>query len=201
MPNLIETAFTSGVTLYAIIHAPDGKVWNNVTLAWETFNQVLWEQYAIALAEQGQSGYYSAAFPATAVPSLAGFLSSEVLYQQALASPSVNDAPATGVGQSQGVDVATLATSPLAVSNLQVSALSMYQGAVSSDGISTASKIYFNDPVSLVDTYGGRIIVMTSGDTIREVANIVAYDAINKFLTLAGALTSVPVIGDTFIIV
>ena len=198
MLNPIETAFTSGVTLYAVIHNPGGFVWNNVTLAFEAFNQAMWAQYAVPLTEQGTSGYYSAAFPVGAAGSV---LTSEVIYQQVLATPQAADAPATGVGQSQGVDVAALATSVLAVSNMQVSALTMIQGEVSSDGVSTPLVVYYNDPVTLVDTYGGRIIVFTSGDLIRQVANIQSYDAINKCLTLSGALTSAPIIGDTFIIV
>ena len=196
--NPIETAFTSGVTLYAVIHNPGGFVWNNVTLAFEAFNQAMWAQYAVPLTEQGTSGYYSAAFPVGAAGSQ---LTSEVIYQQALATPQTADAPATGVGQSQGVDVAALGTSVLAVSNLQVSALSMYQGSVSSDGLSTTKRVYFNDPVTLVDTYGGRIIVFTSGDLIRQVANIEVYNALLKYADIAGALTSAPVIGDTFIII
>lgn len=195
MPNPIETAFTSGVTLYAIIHNPNGKVWNNVTLAWEAYNGALWTQYAIAMTEQGTSGYYSGTYPATANDVLA----SEIVYQQAGGTPSLADAPATGVGQSQGVDLAAIRASVIAAANLNLSSLSMIQGAVAA-GTSTALKVYTN-LTDTVNAYQGRIIVFTSGALIRQVANIASFTPTGAYLTLSGALTAAPAVGATFIII
>ena len=195
--NPIETVFSSGVTLYAVIHNPDGTIWNNVDLAWEAYNGANWAEYAVPLVEQGASGYYAGAFPAGA----AGVLTSDVVYKQAGGSPPTIDAPATGIGQSQGVDVAAIKASVVAASNLNKSLLTMIQGAVTSSGTSTASKIYTDLSDTADDVYQGRIVVFTSGDLIRQVANIAAYDGAGKFLTLAGAFTEAPAVADAFIIV
>ena len=197
MLNPIETAFTSGVTLYAVIHSPAGTVWNNTTSAWVAYAGGSWADYAVPLTEQGASGYYSAAFPAGAAGAI---LPSEVLYQQAGGTPATTDAPATGVGQSQGVDVASISASVVAAINLSLSALSMKQGAVAATPASTALKIYTN-LTDTVNAYGGRLLIFTSGVLIRQVANIVSFTPTGAYLTLAGALTAAPAVADTFIIV
>ena len=88
--TVIESIFTSGQTLYAVIrNRLNGQVWNNNSLAFEVFNSAHWAQYAIALTEQTGSGYYSATRPA----GLAGFLTSDSIYQQGGGSPTIGDTP------------------------------------------------------------------------------------------------------------
>jgi len=194
--NPLETTFTSGATLYAVIHHPDGRVWNNVMEAWEAFNNANWAEYAVPLTEQGSSGYYRADFPAGA----ADILSSDVVYQQAGVAPDTVDAPATGIGQSQGVDIAAIKSSVIAASNLNKSLLSMIQGAVTSAGVATVTK-FFTDLPDTANVYPGRIAVWTSGALIRQVGNITAYNGLEKSLTVGGPFTQAPGVADTFIIV
>lgn len=195
--NPIETTYSSGSTLYAVIHHTDGRVWNNIEEAWEAFEDAKWAQYAIAMTEQGSSGYYRAEYPAGA----GGVLTTEVVYNQAGGTPALGDAPATGVGQSQGVDVAAIKTNVIAASNLQKSLSSMIQGAVTALGTSTASKIYTDLSDAAANVYQGRIMIWTSGALIRQVGNILSYDATDNFLIVSGPFTEAPGVADTFIIV
>jgi hypothetical protein len=196
--NPIETTFTTGATLYAVIHHTDGTVWNDSLEVFEAYDDSKWAQYAIPLTEQGSSGYYRGTFPAGAK---GDFLTTEVVYQQAGGSPTLGDAPATGVGQSQGFDVAAIAASVVAASNLNKSLLSMIQGAVTSAGVATASK-FFTDLADDTDyVYVGRIVVWTSGVLIRQVGNITVYNGLEKSITVGGPFTQAPGVADTFIIV
>ncbi len=194
--NPIETSYSSGSTLYAVIHHTDGRVWNDITEAWETFNDSKWSQYAIPLTEQGTSGYYRADYPAGA----AGVLTTEVVYNQAGGSPGTVDAPATGVGQSQGVDVAAIKTSVEAAGNLKTTLDSETIGATTDLGTSTASVLY-TDLDDAIDVHQGRLLIMSSGDILRAVANIASYNPTTHVLTLAGPLPGIPALADTFIIV
>ena len=196
--NPIETTYSTGSFLYAVIHHTDGRVWDEALQGWYTFNDANWASYAIPLNEQGASGYYRADFPAGAV---GDFLTTEVVYNQAGISPSTIDAPATGIGQSQGVDVAAIAKSCVAASRLALSLGGMITGAVTSTPASTASAF----PTSLNDTtndvYQGRLVLFTSGALIRQVANIIFYNGTTKVLTVAGPFTEAPGVDDTFIVV
>lgn len=195
--NPIETVYTSGSTLYAVVHHTDGRVWNQVNQAFEAYNAANWAEYAVPLVEQGASGYYIGTFPAGA----AGVLTSDVVYQQAGGTPATIDAPATGIGQSQGVDVAAIRTSVTAASNLNISALSMIQGVITATGTTTASKIFTGLTDSGINIYQGRLFIVTSGAIVRAVANIASYNQTEKSITLAGALPAVPATGVTFLIV
>ena len=195
--NPLETVFSSGVTLYAVIHNPDGTIWNANTAAWEAYNGANWVQYAVPLVEQGASGYYRGTFPAGA----AGVLTSDVVYQQAGGSPATIDAPATGVGQSQGVDVAAIRTSVTAASNLNISALSMIQGVITATGTTTASKIFTGLTDAGINIYQGRLFIVTSNALVRAVANIASYNQTEKSITLAGTLPGIPTVDTTFLIV
>ena len=196
MANPIETAFSSGATLYAVVHHTDGRVWNNTNSAWEAYSGALWAQYAVALTEQGTSGYYRGTFPTGATD----VLSTEVVYQQSGGTPALGDAPATGIGQSQGVDIAAVKTSVTAALNHKTALLGMIIATVTSSGTSTALKIYC-DLADTVDAYQGRVVLFASGALIRQVGNIVSYDATGHFLTMASGFTAAPVVGTTFIIV
>ena len=194
--NPIETVFSSGATLYAVVHHPDGTVWNVSLAVFEAYNAAHWADYAVALTEQGASGYYRGTFPAGAA---GDFLTTEVVYQQAGGSPALGDAPATGVGQSQGVDVAAIKASAIAAQNLNLSALSMKQCSIVA-GTSTTMLLY-TDLADASDVYQGRLLVMTSGDELRAFANIASFDPVTSALLLAGALPGIPAEGDTLLIV
>ena len=199
--NPIETTFSSGATLYAILHKPTtGELWNNVAQAWQAFNEANWASYAVPLAEQGTTGYYYAAYPAAAAGD-GSFLTSDVIYQQAGAGPATIDAPATGIGQSQGVDVAAVKSNALAASRLERSLSAMIIGEVTGVGVSTETLIYTTLDDTADNVYQGRLLVFTSGNLIRQVANISAYSAVNHTLTVAGPFTAPPALADSFIIV
>lgn len=197
--NPIETAFSSGATLYAVIHHTDGRVWNNVSLLYEAYNDANWGSYAIAMTEQGVSGYYRGSFPALAA---GDFLTTEVVYQQAgLPGPALGDAPATGIGQSQGVDVAAIAKSATAAARLALSLGGMITGTVTSAVTPTATVFSTDLPDTTPNVYQGRLILFTSGGLIRQVGNISAYSATNAKITVAGPFTAAPAVADAFIIV
>lgn len=193
--NPIETVYTSGSTLYAVVHHTDGRVWNQVNQAFEAYNAANWAEYAVALTEQG-AGYFRGTFPAAAA---GDFLTTEVVYLQAGGAPALIDAPATGVGQSQGVDVASVAKSVTAATRLALTLGNMATGSVAA-GVSTASA-FFTDLADTVNAYQGRIVLFTSGVLIRQVANIVSFNPTTNVLTVAGPFTAAPGLADTFIIV
>lgn len=94
----IELAIFFPGTYYAVIHHPNGTVWNNVTLVFEAFNAAHWTQYAIVLSPQGASGYYSVAYPSQ----ITGVLTTELFYQQAGGGPLITDQPPLGQIRTQG---------------------------------------------------------------------------------------------------
>lgn len=63
MANEIGTATATGRTLYAVVRNAAGQLWYTVTPAFEAYNAAHWTAYALALSEQGASGYYTASFP------------------------------------------------------------------------------------------------------------------------------------------
>lgn len=198
MSNPIETTYSSGSNLYAVIHHTDGRVWDEALQIYSAFNEANWASYAIPLTEQGTSGYYRATFPAGAV---GDFLTTEVVYNQAGIAPATVDAPATGVGQSQGVDVAAIAKSCIAASRLALTLGGMATGSVTSAVAASASSF----PTTLDDAdanvYQGRLVLFLTGNLIRQVANIAAYTPINGIISVAGPFTEAPGVADAFIIV
>ena len=196
--NPIETVFSSGSNLYAVIHHADGRIWNEIAQEWQDYNDANWLSYGVALTEQGASGYYRSNFPAGAV---GDFLTTEVVYNQAGVYPALGDAPATGIGQSQGVDVAAIAKSCISAQRLALSLGGMATGAVTSAFPATI----YAFPTDLADAadnvYQGRIILFISGGLIRQVANIASYTAVLGVITVAGPFTEAPGVADAFIIV
>lgn len=192
----IQVTHAPGANLYVIIRRPDGMVANNQTEAWEAYNQGNWSQYAVALTEQGASGYYRADLPDWIA---ADVLTTECVYIRAGGAPAVGDAPPIAMGQSQGVNVHQIAGDGTAPQNLEKSLSVMARAAVAA-GAATNQAC----PTTLADTtddvYVGRLIVFTSGALIRQVANVTAYDGDTKRITYA-PLTGAPAQGDTFIIV
>lgn len=61
MAAYIKTQYVSGVTMYAIIRNASNQVWNGSTF--ESFNASNYASYDVALAEQGNTGYYVVEFP------------------------------------------------------------------------------------------------------------------------------------------
>lgn len=197
-PNPIETTYTSGSVLYAVVHRGDGKIWNDVAQEWQAYNNANWISYAFPLTEQGISGYFRADFPAGAV---GDFLTTEVVYNQAGGAPALGDAPATGIGQSQGVDVAAVSKSCLAAQRLALSLGGMITGAVT--GAATATLTSFTTTLAdaVNDVYQGRAILFTSGGLVRQFGYISAYRGDLGLITVSGPFTAAPGVADTFIIV
>lgn len=192
----IECALQTGQVVYAVIHSPDGEVWNNTTKAFEAFNAGHWTNYAIALTEQGVSGYYKATYPAE----LTGVLTTEVLYIAADGvTPATTDGPPIGIGQSQGANLFLLAGDAQSADNLRVSAGSMLRGSVISGTLST-TQMSTNLSSSLNNAFNGRVIIFTSGTLTDQAANITGYNGLTKVLTFTG-VTGAPAPADTFIIV
>lgn len=196
--NPIETTYSSGAILYAIVHHTDGRVWDNVAQGYEVFNDANWASYAVLMAEQGTSGYYRALFPAAAG---GDFLTTEVVYQQASGAPSTIDAPATGIGQSQGVDVAAIAKSVVAASRLAISLGGMVTGSITSAVTATATAFPTTLDNTLTDAYQGRLVLFASGALKDQVGTISHYDVAVGLLTMTGPFTEAPGVADAFIIV
>lgn len=65
MAKEIQYCDSSGVTAYdALLVGPTGKFWNRSTLAWETYSEGNWANYAAALTQQGTSGIFLGDMPA-----------------------------------------------------------------------------------------------------------------------------------------
>lgn len=189
----IETTNASGMSLYAILRAL-GKVWNNVSKVWVTFNPGDWALYAVPLVEDGQSGYYSTELPAE----ISGVLVTEVIYSQGGGTPSQGDAPPCTIGQSQGVAVAAIGDSVDAAQALLDNLGIMGRGAAVAGTLSTSQMT-----TDLSDTadniYVPRLIVWTSGALTRKASYVSAYDGATRKLTFS-AVAVAPAIGDKFII-
>lgn len=194
--NPIEISFTPGATLYAIIHHPDGRVWNTNSLAFEAYNAAHWTQYAISLTEQTNSGYYSAPYPSQ----ITGVLTSESVYNQVGGTPAIPaDAPAIGLGQSQGSDIRAIEGDATTVDKMKAAIDTELLGAAISGTLST-TQMTTNLLSSVNDAFVGRVILFRSGALVNQAALITAYDGTAKMLTFS-QVTSAPSPGDTFIIV
>jgi len=191
----IETTNQPGMTLYAIVHHPDGRVWNTGLVAWEAFNAGNWSLYAIPMPEQGASGYYRGAYP-TAIE---GVLTTEAVYIQGTPAPSIGDIPAIGLAQSQGAAVAAIADDVVAAENLKGNLGVMITGAAVSGTLST-TQATTNLPDTSDGVYAGRLVIWTSGALLRRAAYVLAYSGATRKLTF-GAVPVAPTAGDTFIIV
>lgn len=189
----IETTFTSGAVLYAILHNPDGTVWNDLNQAWEVESDAAFAQYAIPLTEQGASGYYSAPYP----PAITDVLTTEAIYNQSGGAPAVADAPAIGIAQSQGSNMAAIGNSVAALLNFMASAGAIVRGSAIAGTLSTTQATTGLASV-VVDAFVGRVILWTSGAAVNQASNITAYDGAG-LLTFA-PLSVAPGASDTFII-
>ena len=121
------------------------------------------------------------------------------LLAQAGVAPSLGDAPATGVGQSQGSAIGAIEDSVSAADNLKANLNSMAQGVTIAGTLSTSqATTSLQDATNSV--YKGRLLVWTSGALLRFVSYITGYDGATKKLTF-GTLPFAPALGDSFIIV
>ena len=192
---IIERNFTSGVTVYAVRHNKlNGQVWNGS--AFEVYNAAHWSTYAIALAEQAGSGYYTATAPA----GTAGFLVSDAFYQQAGGSPATSDGPPFALVDSGGVNVSAISgDASVAPTNLEAALNTENQGAAA--GTPTASVI----PTNLTNTHAGAFQGLTmrfiTGAAAGMAGLIANYTVASGVITLSGGLAVAPVAGDLFIIV
>ena len=196
MTYLIETFLASGQFPYAVIHHPDGRVWNLTLNAgaggWEAYNSGHWSQYAIALTEQAGSGYYSATYPAAIVD----VLTTEVLYLNA--TPTLGDVPAGGT-QTQGVSLAAVFGDASVATKMQTSLASMVRGAVAAGTLTTTS-FTTNLTNPSANAYRGRSVLFATGDLAGQGGVISEYDPLTGKLTVTGAFTEAPTVADVFVI-
>jgi len=190
----IETVGASGLTLYAVAHHPDGTVWNTATSEWEAFSAGNWSLYATYLAEQGASGYYRAIHPVSDET----ILVTEAVYVQGGGSPSQGDAPASGIGQSQGSAIGAVMYSRIAAANMAKN-LDIMKSGLAVAGTLTTTQMSTNLRDSY-DAYKGRLLVWTSGTLIRRATYIAHFDPATLVLTF-GQVERAPVVGDAFLII
>lgn len=194
MNSPIETTGDVGLTMYAIVHHPDGRVWDAVLEIWEVYNSGHWANYAIPLVEQG-GGYYRAEYPAA----ITGVLTTECIYRQAGGTPSLGDVPAAGIGQSQGVNLVAVNNDTDAVVSFQANLTTMQRGKAVT-GTLTPTQATTDLVDSTDDIFVGRLLIWTSGALTRRAGYIQAYNGTTKKLTFSGMGGS-PVNGDEFIII
>lgn len=192
----IETTFSTGATLYAIIHNPNGQVWRYDTNVWENYNPAHWAQYAVPLTEQGSSGYYKATYPAA----ISNVLTTEVIYGQGGGSPVVGDAPPQGIAQTQGANLAAVGGDASAAPKYQAVIAAIVRGTVISGTLTT--KTFTTDVVnSELNAYQGRSVVFATGVLSGQGGTITTFNPSTQALAVAAAFTAAPAPGDVFVIV
>lgn len=190
----IETQTSAGQTIYAVIHHPDGRVWNFDSVAFEAFNAGHWTDYALQLTEQGATGYYRATYPSE----IEDVLTTEALYIQAGGSPSIASDTPSGVGQSQGTNPFLLSGDRTALVNLKTAAGTELRGAAVSGSL-TATQMPTDLTGAIDNAYNGRIVFFTTGALVNQGAKVVGYNGTTKVLTFT-SVTGAPSPGDEFII-
>jgi hypothetical protein len=193
---LIETIYPTGASPYAVLHNPNGQVWNTTLNAgaggWENYASGHWSQYAIPLTEQAGSGYYSAAYPAA----ISGVLTTEVIYFNAV--PTLGDAPG-GIAQSQGANIAAVAGDATAPAKLQASLSSMVIGAVVAGTL--AADQFTTDVVNANENaYQGLTLKFVTGALAGQGGTIADYDVATGTITLTASFTGAPSLNDIFVI-
>ncbi len=203
----VETLFTSGKTLYFIIRgfvAGVRQVWNPTLNTgaggWEVYNAAHWAQYAIAMTEDAGSGYYAGVYPGAAIYAAAAggpVLTTEVVYEQGGASPLITDAPASGIGQSQGSNVGSIAGNAQDALNLDASAGFAMMGAFS--GTPTGQVLPTTLTVAQALAAVGGALLVTSGVAVNCRGRVIS--ASGSTLTLAAPLPATPAAADLFTVV
>lgn len=194
----IETVYQTGSTLYAVIHNPDGTVWNTTLNTgaggWEAFNSAHWSQYAISLTEQSPTGYYRGTYPTA----ITGVLTTEAVYVQLGGSPATSDS-VTGLAQTQGANMAAVGGDVTAAINMSISGGELVQGAAVT-GTLSKTQASTNLSASLINAYTNRTILWTSGVLAGVAAGITGYAVTNGVLTFT-PVPAVPEDGSTFLII
>jgi hypothetical protein len=207
-PFPLQLNYQTGFNLYAVVRgivAGTLQYWNPTLNTgaggWEAFNSGHWAQYAIAVTEDANSGYYHGAYPVnTQLVANGGPVHTfETYYERAGGSPSLGDAPAADLGFSQGANVDAIATDANVPVTLQQALVSEQRGAAA--GTPTASVIPTNLTSAQANAYQGRAVIFTSGAAFQCVGRIVAYAVSGGTLTLAAPLPVAPSAGDLFVIV
>lgn len=196
----IVTVYLTSRNLYVVLWNPNtGQFWNKDTAAWESYNQGNWSHYAIPLTEYISSGIYQVAYPGGIA---AGILSTEFVYQQNGASPTLPGLPGGDsfltLMQSQGANVQTIAGDGTAPANMAAAADVIIRNGVVGSGTISTSSFPTNLTNSHAQAYVGRVIAFTSGVCAGQETNITAYAVTNGVLTVT-ALTNAPSPGDTFV--
>jgi hypothetical protein len=143
--------YQSGLTtLYGVLRDDQGRPFDATSGAFETYNASNYTSYAIALAEQGSTGYYSLAVPSAA----ASFASIDFRRRAgASAAPSDPQADSTvvqigvsggGSGPSAAEIVAEIDESSAQLA-LIVGSLSNFTVTLGSNGLTGVMKIYKPD--------------------------------------------------------
>jgi hypothetical protein len=96
MPGELQFSFTTGSQTYCLIRNGNGLVWNTSALVPETYLTANYQQYVVAVAEQGTSFYFVGGFPPYA-PS--GFYS--VVAKQRLGATPAESDPTIAAGNLQ----------------------------------------------------------------------------------------------------
>lgn len=198
----VLTIYQSTFTLYFMVRGQVGglnKIWNTTLNAgaggWQTYNSANWSQYAISMTEDTGSGVYIGVYP----PNISAVLTAETIYVQGGGSPAIGDAPASGIGSSQGSNISGIVGDAQTALNMGEAVGSEQTGALI--GTPTASLLPTDLLSAVSDAFIGRILIMTSGGATQQVAYVNAYDGSTKILTLATPLVTTPLAGDTFVIV
>jgi hypothetical protein len=198
MRYLIEIAYAVGCVLYAIIHHPDGTVWNTVSKEWEAFDAGHWGSYVISLTEQGATGYYSAAYP----PEIEDILTTEAVYNQADpgGSPSpVNDGPPLGLAQSQGVDIAAVFGDATVATKLKTSLNTMVRAVVAAGTLEVDE--FTTDIINAnPNAFRGRSALFATGVLAGQGGVISEFLPATGKITVMAAFTGAPGVGDVLVI-
>lgn len=191
----IETGFTTGANLYAVIRNPSGQYWRADTHVFEAFNASNWGSYAVALVEDGSSGIYGATYPSQ----ISGVLTTEYIYQRQGGSPAISDAPNIASSRSQGQNLAQVGGDATLTANF-LAALGVEQIGACQTGTLTSTQATTNLAAATANTYNGRTIVFTSGALKGQAALISGYTP-SGGIVFFSALTGAPANTDTFIII
>ncbi len=194
----IEYAYIPGRTIYAVDELA-GQFWNTMSSERESFNSAHWSQYAINLSEYAGSGIYSAVYPA-GIP--AGELSTQIIYQQNGATPTLPGLPGgdsfLSMGQSQGVNLLNINGSGQAAVNLGLATGTEVVGAAVAGTLSTTQMT--TDLINANNgAYVGRTIYWTTGALVGMGSVITGYNVTGGKLTFV-AVPLAASDGDAFII-
>lgn len=202
MPDLfpLEVAYQSGQHLYVVISDTIGgdAVWRTDTKVFESYNPSNWASYAIALTEQGVTGYYRGVYPPEIYAAIGSIMTTERPYVRGGGSPVAGDSPAAQPFHSQGANIAGIGGDTVVPSTLQRALKGEAIGKAA--GSPTTSQIPTDLGTSQANAYQGRAVVFTTGAAAGCAGRIIAYAVSGGVLTLAAPLAVAPSADDEFVI-